>query len=57
MDGSQYKGFIKEEVAAMEKYKAEKDKEAGKDLGDAPYFDWITKHSAEFREKWEETHS
>jgi len=57
MDDNHYKDFIKDEVAAMAKYKDEKDAESGKDLGDAPYFEWIKDHGAEFREEWEKTHS
>ena len=57
MDDKLYREFIEDEVAEMKRYKAEKDAEAGTDLGEAPYFDWIDKHSAEFRQNWESAHS
>ena len=57
MDDIHYKEFIKDEVAAMRKYKAERDKESGKDLGETPYLEWIEEHGAEFRKEWEKAHS
>lgn len=54
MDKSRMKKFMVDQVEEIKKHKRKKDKEAGKDLGDKPIYEWIESQSEEFRKKWED---
>jgi len=57
LNDADHKKFIEDEVAEMVAYKKKKDKEAGRDLGDGPIFEWIENESEEFRKNWMDTHT
>jgi len=52
MDKSRMKRFMSDQAEEIKKYKRKRDKEAGKDLGDVPIYEWIEGQGAEFRRKW-----
>jgi len=49
--------FMQDQIAAMEEYKLDQEAEAGRELGDKPFFEWIEKESAEFRRRWLDAHN
>jgi len=57
MDKSRMKRFMDDQIEEIKKHKQLKDKEAGKDLGDRPIYEWIESQSEDFRKKWEERNS
>lgn len=54
MDESRMKRFMSDQRKEIKKYKHKKEKEANKDLGDQPIYEWIESQSKEFRKKWED---
>jgi len=53
MNDSRMKRFMADQRKKIKEYKHKKEKEAGKDLGDQPIYEWIESQSEEFRQKWE----
>lgn len=54
MDELRMKRFMKDQREAIKEHKRKKEKEAGKDLGYKPIYEWIESQGEEFRRKWVE---
>jgi midasin (ATPase involved in ribosome maturation) len=51
------KKFMSDQIKEVEIHKWIESEKANRDLGEEAIKDWIIKHAAEFRKKWEEENS
>lgn len=54
---AEFIALMKAEMHEMEVHKWIESEKAGRDLGDEAVKDWIDKHAAAFREKWNREHT
>jgi hypothetical protein len=52
MDIREYDKFMQDQVAEIQRYRLQKEKEAGHPLGNDIIFEWIANYSEEYRKKW-----
>ena len=50
------KQYMADQIKEIELYKWLESEKANRDLGEEAVKDWIEKHAAEFRERWEKEH-
>jgi hypothetical protein len=50
------KQYMADQIKEIELYKWLESEKANRDLGEEAIKDWIEKHAAEFRERWENEH-
>ena len=50
------KQYMADQIKEIELYKWLESEKANRDLGEEAAKDWIEKHAAEFRERWEKEH-
>ena len=50
------KQYMADQIKEIELYKWLESEKANRDLGEEAIKDWIAKHAAEFRERWEKEH-
>lgn len=50
------KQYMADQIKEIELYKWLESEKANRDLGEEAVKDWIEKHAAEFRERWETEH-